>query len=138
MAFQKLKCDTAYATGAIRSNLDMPHLIAKLKRVGLRVEMTSGQLRIQCGDEAWEFGDWEADGVGRIGWARMRILGDAGSLSRRLAQAGIRHKFEYSRPRDLETNDVRSVTRYDYRWDRPGLPPRSAVVPDITTFDEQL
>ena len=101
MAFPKLKCVTAYATGAIRSNLDKPHLIAKLKRAGLRAELTGGQLRIQCGEEIWEFAGWLADGVGRIGWARMRIMGDAGSLSRRLAQAGIRDKFEYSRSRAI-------------------------------------
>ena len=59
MAFPKLKCVTAYAKGAIRSNLDKPHLIAKLKRAGLRAELTGGQLRIQCGEEIWEFVRYE-------------------------------------------------------------------------------
>ena len=70
-----------------------------MRRLASRVE--GGQLLIQCGEEIWEIGDWLADGVGRIGWARMRIMGDAGSLSRRLAQAGIRDKFELSRSRAI-------------------------------------
>ena len=138
MPFLKLKCDTAYAASAIRSNLDMPHLIAKLKRVGLRVEFKDRRLAITCGDEQFDFGDWAPDGVGRIGWMEMKLLCDLSRLSRALSKAGIRHRFDYSRPRDIETHDVRCVTQYDYRWDIPGLPPRSAHVPAVTMFDEQI
>lgn len=138
MGFVNLRCDTAYATGGIRTNLDMPLLVTKLKRSGLGAEMVKGSLHVKCGDDTWVFGDWEADGVGRIGWIELKMLGNVSELSQQLATLGIRHKFEYSRPRDLETSDVRSVTRYDYRWDTPGLAPRAAVTAAITMFDEQL
>jgi hypothetical protein len=138
MAFLKLKCDTAYATGAIRSNLDMSHLVDKMRRAALKAEMVGQQLRVQCGDEDFIFDAWESDGVGRIGWLQLKILGDVGTLSRKLSEAGIRHKFDYSRPRDLETSDVRSVTQYDYRWDIPGMAPKAATRPAVTMFDEQL
>jgi hypothetical protein len=138
MTFAKLKCDTAYATGAIRTNLDMPLLIAKLKRNGLDACMQAGRLLIACDGETWELDDWQPDGIGLIGWIEVKMLGDVGVLSRRLARAGIRHKFDYSRPRDLQTSDIRCVTQYDYRWDTPGMAPRAAVMPEITTFEEQL
>ena len=138
MPFLKLPLEKAYAIGALRTNLDMAHLIAKLERAGLKAEMRDGRLHVACDDESFVFGAWEADGVGRIGWLEMRIITDVGRLSRRMAQAGIRHRFDYSRPRDLETNDVRCVTQYDYRWDRPGLPPHGADVPAVTMFDEQV
>ncbi len=138
MSFVKLRCDSAYATGAIRTNLDMPLLMSKLKRHGLGAEMAKGSLHVTCGADTWVFGDWERDGVGRIGWIGLKMLGDVSDLSQQLATLGIRHKFEYSRPRDLETSDVRSVTRYDYRWDTPGLAPRAAVTAAISIFDEQL
>jgi hypothetical protein len=138
MPFLKLQCESAYATGAIRSNLDMAHLIAKLNRVGLKAASMGGNLQIRCGDEGFIFSDWEPDGVGRIGWLQLKIMGDVSVLSRRLSEAGIRHKFDYSRPRDLETSDVRSVTQYDYRWDTPGLPPSGATRPAVTMFDEQI
>lgn len=138
MAFVKLRCDTAYATGAIRTNLDFAILVSKLKRVGLGATVVNGDLQVTCGGDTWIFGEWEPDGLGRIGWIGIKTMGNVSHLSSKLAELGIRHKFEYSRPFDLTTSDVRSVTRYDYRWDTPGLAPRAAVVPDITTFDEQL
>jgi hypothetical protein len=138
MAFLKLPLEKAYATGGLRTNLDTPHLVEKLKRSGLKAEAKGSQLTITCGDEEFVFAEWERDGVGRIGWLQMKLLGDVSVLSRQLSEAGIRHRFDYSRPRDLTTNDVRCVTQYDYRWDQPGLPPRSATRPYVITFDEQL
>ena len=138
MSFLKLNMATAYATGGLRTNLDLAHLVAKLNRQGLHARMRGNDLLVDCGDETWTFDVWQNDGVGRIGWVQMKPLGDAGALSRLLARAGIRHRFDYSRPRDLATHDVRCVTQYDYRWEKPGLPPRSAQEPDITMFDEQI
>lgn len=138
MAFIKLRCDSAYATGAIRTNLDFPVLVSKLKRVGLGAEVVKGDLHVRLDGETWVFSDWQPDGVGRIGWIGLKMMGDVSSLSSKLAEAGIRHRFEYSRPFDLTTSDKRCVTKYDYRWDTPGLAPRALVTADITTYDEQL
>lgn len=138
MTFIKLRCDTAYATGALRTNLDLPILISKLKRVGLSAELAGSDLHVQCDGETWIFSDWQTDGVGRIGWIGLKVMGNVDMLSGKLAEAGIRHRFEYSRPFDLATCDKRTVTTYDYRWDTPGLAPRAAIKPEITTYDEQL
>lgn len=138
MAFIKLRCDSAYATGGIRTNLDPPVLISKLKRVGLNAELIGSDLHVRCAADTWVFGDWQPDGVGRIGWVGLKVMGNVDMLSSKLAEAGIRHRFEYSRPFDLATSDKRSVTTYDYRWDIPGVAPRASVKPDITTYDEQL
>jgi hypothetical protein len=136
--FLKLAADRAYATGGIRSNLGTADLVAKLRRAGLAAACERKGLVVRCGDEEWSFSSWQADGVGRIWWIETKALGDVSGLSDRLARAGIRHRFEYSRPRDLETNEIRSVTRYEYRWDQPGLPPPGERAPDITMFDEQV
>ncbi|MEZ5856179.1 MAG: hypothetical protein R3D67_16050 [Hyphomicrobiaceae bacterium] len=136
--FRKLAAERAYATGAIRSNLSIADLAAKLRRGGLEASADRGSLVIRLDGEAWLIANWEPDGVGRIGWLEMKELGDAGGLSQRLARIGVRHKLQYSRPRDLETSDIRTVTQYDYRWDTPGLPPPSDNAADVTMYDEKV
>ena len=136
--FLKVAAERAYATGGIRSNLSLGDLATKLRRAGLEATADRGRLVIRCDGEEWSLDKWEPDGVGRIGWLDTKELGDARGLSQRLARIGVRHRLHYSRPRDLETSHVRTVTQYDYRWDTPGLPPPSDNAPDITTFDEQV
>ena len=138
MAFLKISHDRAYATGGLRSNLPMRQLIGKLKRGGLPAEMIADRLVIRCGDDIWSFGDWQPDGIGRIGWLGMTVGGDVSALSRRLARIGLRHRIDYSRPFDVETRHVRSVTQYDFRWDVLGLAPPGDAMPSIVSFDEHL
>lgn len=138
MAFLKLSCERAYATGAIRTNLSLRQLAAKLNRVGVPAMVSDGALHVRSGDDIWSFGDWTPDGLGQIGWLRFTTEGDIGGLSRKLAIHGVRHKFDHSRPRDVETDDVRSVTQYEFRWDGITGANASVTVPSIETFDEQL
>ncbi len=136
--FLRVAADRAYATGAIRSNLSLSDLASKLRRGGLEASLDKGCLTLRCDGETWVLDKWEPDGVGRIGWLTMKELGDARALSRRLARIGVRHRLQYSRPRDLETSDIRTVTQYDYRWETPGLPPPGDNAADISTYDEQV
>jgi len=139
MAFLKLRCETAYYTGAIRTNLTLRQLASKLNRVGMTAMLGDGVLHMRCGTDIWSFDGWEGDGLGQIGWLRFTSEGDIGSLSRKLAIHGVRHKFDHSRPRDVDTDDVRCVTQYEFRWEgfggKGGGP---ETVPTIETFDEQL
>jgi hypothetical protein len=138
MAFLKLRCETAYATGAIKTNLTLRQLASKLTRVGMPALASDGVLYVRCGGDNWTFGDWQPDGMGLIGWLRFTTEGDIGTLSRQLAIHGVRHKFDHSRPFDMTTDDVRCVTQYEFRWD--GFTPAntSATMPTIETFDERL
>jgi hypothetical protein len=136
--FLKLAADRAYATGAIRSNLGVADLVTKLRRAGLATTISGDRLVIDCDGERWAFGNWEPDGVGRIGWLELKVMGHVGGLSERLTEAGVRHRLQYSRPRDLETSDVRSVTEYEYRWDQPGLPPLGPRQPAVVSYDEAV
>jgi hypothetical protein len=136
--FHKLAHEKAYATGAIRTNLDLPFLARKLRRCGVDAALRDGRLHIRCDEHTWAFGDWEPDGIGRIGWIQIKELGDVGTLSRKLAKAGLRHRFEYSRPAEIDVTTRRCVTEYEYRWALPGVAPRAHVMPNINTYEEQV
>lgn len=138
MAFLKLRCDKAYATGGIRTHLSPRELADKLRRNSLLAAMWDDELRIDAFDNIWVFADWQSNGIGWEGWLRFTTEGDIGGLSRKLAKLGIRHKLDYSRPFDLETDHVRCVTQYSYRWDVAGGRRPSDIEPSIVSFDEEL
>ena len=138
MAFLKLPHQTAYYTGALRTNLDLRTLTRKLSRGGLDAKMTNGDLRIRYGEDEWLFGSWEPYGLGFTGWLAFTTHGDIGALSHKLATLGVRHRFDHSRPQDIGVVATRCVTQYDYRWNSgPGLAAYGGM-PDIETFDETL
>jgi hypothetical protein len=134
-AFLKLRCDTAYYTGAIASNLSPRELAMKLTRHGMPARLSDDWLEVKFSGARFIFGEWEPDGMGQRGWLRFTTEGDLGGFSRALAQHGVRHKFEHSRPRDLDRDDWRCVTQYVFRWDGG---PAFGHVPLIETFDEPL
>jgi hypothetical protein len=136
--FLKLRCERAYNTGAIRTNFALPELAGRLQRAGLAARCSRDSIEIDTADETFVFGDWQREGLTLVGWLRFTTEGDVGGLSWKLAKQGIRHRLELSRPRDLDTDDVRCVTRYDYRWDSPGLRRAGQVEPSILTFDEAI
>lgn len=138
MAFLKIRCATAYVTGGIRTNLTLRQLANKLTRVGLPTSLQDGAMHVKMGTDSWVFGEWEPEGLGQIGWLRFTTEGDIGGLSRRLAIHGVRHKFDHSRPLDLDTDDVRCVTQYDFRWTGFGGAGGAETVPAIDTFEERL
>lgn len=137
MAFLKLRCETAYATGAVRTPLSPREFAAKMRRLGMDAKLTGDGVWLAHRGDVWTFADWQHSGSESIGWLKFTTDGDLSGLSRTLAAAGVRHRFEYSRPRDLETDDVRCVTSYDHRWldysTRPG-----ERVPAIETYDEPV
>ena len=138
MAFLKLRCETAYATGAVKTNLGMTAFARKLTRAGLPTAYTGGTLSVTCGDDQWTFAEWESNGFGQTGWLSFSAKGDIGTLSRRLAAIGVRHMFDHSRPFDLEIHDTRCVTQYAHQWATDyGIGPKGSM-PSIETFDEQL
>lgn len=138
MSFLKLRSERAYATGGIRTHLSPRELAGKLARGGLSTSVSGDELRIDAFDNAWIFESWQSNGIGWEGWLRFTTDGDIGGLSRRLARLGVRHRIDWSRPRDLETDDVRCVTQYAYRWDTTGGRRPNDIEPSIVTFDEAL
>lgn len=138
MPFLKLRCERAYNTGAIRGPYAPGELARKLAAAGLSASVCSDALQIDWGGERFVFDQWEGGALDQIGWLRFTTSGDIGGLSWQFARLGIRHKFELSRPRDLETDDVRCVTRYEYRWNSVGRRRAVEIEPSILTFDEAL
>jgi hypothetical protein len=137
MAFMKLRCDRAYATGAITTNLTPRELAMKLRRHGIGAMVSDGALHLDLAGDAYVFDNWEQNGLARIGWLRFKTDGDVGTLSRRLAIHGVRHRFEHSRPRDLDCDDVRCVTSYEFRW--TGFDnTQGDTMPVILTYDEPV
>ncbi|MEQ1648408.1 MAG: hypothetical protein ABL898_07475 [Hyphomicrobiaceae bacterium] len=136
MAFLKLRCETAYATGAVRTNLGLHDFARKLTRVGLPAKVSGGQVYVKQDGHEWIFGDWEHDGLGQTGWLRFTTDGDVGSLSRVFAKHGVRHKLDHSRPLDLTTDDIRCVTQYDYKWTGVTEQHLAGHMPNIETFEE--
>lgn len=139
MAFLKLRCERAYNTGAIRTNFSLPELADRLVRHGVEARACHGRLEIDTTDETFVFDDWQNEGhLQHVGWLRFTTEGDIGGLSWKLSKGGIRHRLELSRPRDLDTDDVRCVTRYDFRWESPGRRRLGQIEPSIMTFDEPV
>lgn len=138
MSFLKLRCETAYYTGAIRTNLSIGELVQKFNRAKMTARLDRGTLVVTYARDAWVFTDWQPDGLGQIGWLRFTTEGDLGGFSRKLALLNLRHKFDHSRPSDVDITDVRCVTRYAYRWDGLSGPNAADTVPAIDTFDEVL
>ena len=138
MAFLKLRCETAYHTGAVRTTLGRREFASKLNRIGLKAKVVAGVVYVTCGQDQWSFGEWEQDGLEETGWLHFTTEGDIGTFSRKLAEHGIRHKFDHSRPFDLQTDDVRCVTQYEHRWDSGKAPYRPGGMPNIETFDERI
>lgn len=138
MPFLKLRCERAYNTGAIRGPYAPGELARKLAAAGLSTAVSGGELSIAWGGDRFVFDEWEGGPLDQIGWLRFTFTGDIGGLSWQLARLGIRHKLELSRPRDLDTDDVRCVTRYEYRWNSTGRRRPNEIEPSILTFDEAL
>lgn len=138
MGFLKLRCECAYATGAIHSNLSVRHLASKLTSAGLPARVEGGVLRVSCDGATFAFGEWADEGMGRIGWLQFTTEGDIGTLSRRLARLGIRHCFDLSRPADVGVDDVRCVTRFEHHWTTGKIGVHPAEMPQIHTYEEQL
>ncbi len=137
MAFLKLRCERAYATGALRTPLSVREFAGKMKRLGHAARVENGSLHIACRGDGWTFGDWQENGLERTGWLRFVCEGDISMLSTVLASAGVRHRFEWSRPFDLVTDDIRCVTSYDYRWQDYTMGPGSLIA-SIDTYDEPI
>lgn len=138
MPFLKLRCERAYNTGGIRTSFGMPELVDRLRRAGIAARGVGGDLEIDTNDETFVFTDWQREGLTHVGWLRFTTHGDVGGLSWKLSKAGIRHRLELSRPRDLDTDDIRSVTRFEFRWDTAGRRRAGQIEPAIITYDEAL
>ena len=140
MAFMKWRSENAYVSGAIKTNLSAGGLAMKLNRHKIPATYgPAGLVEFTFGGEKWFFGEWEPDGIGgHLVWMRPCFSQYAASLSARLAIHGIRHRFEVSSPRDQDTDDIRAVTRYDYRWNGMESADAANTVPAITQFEEQL
>jgi hypothetical protein len=138
MAFLRLRCETAYFTGAIKTNLTLQELMQKFNRARMPAKLDRGTLVISYVRDTWVFTDWQPDGLGQIGWMRFTTEGDIGGFSRKLALLNVRHMFEHSRPTDVDVTDIRCITRYSYRWHGLSGPNAADTSPTIETFDEAL
>lgn len=137
MSFVKLRCERAYATGALRTPLSLREFAAKMRRIGVSATVDGGRLTLVCAGETWVFSDWRQNGLEQVGWLTISTDGFIGNLSEKLAGAGVRHRFEHSRPLDLETDDVRCVTSFDYLWADHTLRPGGKKA-DVETYDEPV
>ncbi len=138
MPFLKLRCERAYNTGAIRSPYTPGELAGKLAGAGLWAGVCGDELAIGWSGDRFVFEQWEGGALDQTGWLRFTTRGDVGGLSWQFARLGIRHRLELSRPRDLATDDVRCVTRYEDRWNSLGRRCPDEIEPSILTFDEAL
>jgi hypothetical protein len=140
MAFMKWRSENAYVSGAIKTALTPAGLAMKLNRHKISaMYAANGLVELTFGHEKWFFGEWEPDGVGsHLVWMRPCFSQYTASFSARLAIHGIRHRFEVSSPRDDQTDDVRAVTRYEFRWHGFESADSANTVPAITQFEEQL
>ncbi len=141
MAFLKFACDGPYATGAVKTTLDPKGLAFKLSRHNMpaRAMLVGPCVDATCNGDRWSFNDWHRDSDGVwVAWLRFSMAGDLGDFSRRLATHGVRHRFEWSEPRDPDTDHIRRVTRYTYRWDGLDRSNMGRTMPDIEHFEEHL
>jgi hypothetical protein len=138
LAFLKFSCDGAYATGAVRTSLDPKGFACKLGRHKMPSRLSQGCVEATCGGDRWTFQDWSREGDQWTGWLRFSMIGDLEALSRRLATHGVRHMLEWSAPRDADTDHIRRVTRYSYRWTGLDRSNADRTTPDIEHFEEHL
>ena len=138
MAFLKLRCERAYDTGAIRTNLSLRDLATKLTHAGMPSAFDGRTLAVRCNGDVWQFGDWQQDGMSRIGWLRFTTEGSIAVLSDRLSRSRVRHIFDHSRPFDLLTDDVRSVTQYSFGWSDAMKAGAASGRASIVSYDEVL
>lgn len=138
MAFMKFACDGPYATGAVRTSLPPKALAFKLSRHNMPALVVGGSVEARCGGDLWSFNDWQRDGEGWTAWLRFTMTGDLEQFSRRLATHGVRHRLEWSEPIDTDTDHIRRVTRYSYRWDGLDRTNASRTTPDVEQFQEHL
>ncbi len=135
--FLKLRCERAYATGAVRTPLNLREFAAKMKRLGMKATADAECVHIALHGATWTFADWQQNGLENVGCLRFTTDGHIGVLSDKLAAAGVRHRFEHSRPLDLDCDDIRCVTSYDHRWQDFSLAPgRNQAV--VETYDEPV
>lgn len=141
MAFLKFRCDGPYATGAVKTTLDPKGLAFKLTRHNMPARMTTlgPCVDATCNGDRWSLNDWqrEPDG-GWIAWLRFTMQGDLDAFSRRLATHGVRHRLEWSQPYDQDTDHIRRVTRYSYRWDGLDRANKYQSTPDVERYIEQF
>lgn len=138
MAFMKFACDGPFATGAVRTSLERKGLAFKLSRHSMPARVVGPCVEATCNGDRWSFNDWERDGEGWMAWLRFTMEGDLGAFSHRLATHGVRHRLEWSEPRDPDTDHIRRVTRYSYRWNGLDRSNWSCTTPDIEQFEEHL
>ena len=138
MAFMKFACDGPFATGAVRTTLDRKGLAFKLSRHRMPARVIGACVEANCGSDRWTFGEWERDGDGWITWLRFTMNGDLAEFSRRLATHAVRHRLEWSEPLDTDTDHIRRVTRFSYRWDGIDRDNKNRTTADIEKFEEHL
>lgn len=139
MPFHKFRCDGPYATGCVRTTLDRRGLAFKLSRHNIPARVFGQCVDATCRNgDRWSFNDWERDGAGWIAWLRFTMVGDLAAFSHRLSTHGVRHRLEWSAPRDADTDHIRRVIRYSYRWDGLDRTNASATLPTIEQFEEHL
>jgi hypothetical protein len=152
MTFMKLRCEGAYVTGAIRTSLSPKALAMKLTRHGMPTVARADSVVATCNGETWAFNDWQPDGDGWTAWLGFTMGRDDGwtawlaftmgcnasAFSQRLAIHGVRHRFECSTPRDADTDDIRNVITFEYRWHGLDSSNASSTVAAVDQFQEQL
>ncbi len=138
MAFHKFRCDGPYATGAVRTTLDRKGLAFKLSRHNMPARVIGPCVDATCNGDAWSFNDWERGPDGWTAWLRFTMTGDLAAFSRKLATHGVRHHLEWSQPRDPDTDHIRQVTRYTYRWEGLNRSNAGGTLPTIEKYQETL
>ncbi len=138
MPFVKWRSAEPYATGAIRFSLGPKAFASKLMRHKVLARADKTGVAIMHAGQEWRIDDWERMGDGYVAWIRPVFNACASDLSRRLALSGVRHMIEHSRPRDEERDDIRVVTRYEYRWAGHATADAADTTPVVTFYEEHL
>jgi hypothetical protein len=136
MAFLKLRSERAYSTGGVRTFLSKREFAGKLKRLGMPTAVDGERLIVRCGGNLFVFADWQQDGLATTGWLAF-TTDDIFELSQRLSNGAIRHRLHWSRPFDLETDEVRCITSFDYLWDAHPFAAGNRRA-DVQTYDEPV
>lgn len=140
MPFHKFRCDGPYATGAVKTTLEPKGLAFKLSRHNMPARAFAGPcVDAICNGDSWSLNDWHPDSDGGwVAWLRFTMVGDLAAFSRRLATHGVRHRVEWSEPYNQDTDHIRRVTRYSYRWDGLDRDNKSRTTPDVEHTIEHL
>lgn len=138
MPFVKWRSAEPYATGAIRFALGPKAFAAKMMRHKVLSRADKTGVSMMYAGQEWRLDDWERLGDGYVAWLRPVFNACTGDLSHRLALSGVRHVLEHSRPRDEERDDIRVVTRYEYRWAGLAYAEAADTTPVVTTYEEHL